>query len=379
MGSGSNLRIAAKLFALLIVLFLISLSTACANITLLESPGCVKCAAAKKVINDVLAQEPNLTLVSFYYYTDEGHRIIKEKKIKGDIPAIIIGDSVIGYKDYNGDQEKLHRLIMLALANQSASENVSPVSSIKNNNINQGVTGSHIENGSEVDLSNLTYSSIFAVFFFGLLAGFNPCLLGILIFLAASVISGSGRRSEMLILVLSFSLGIFVTYLLFGLGMQRILQVDAVAPAFRYILTIFLVVIGLANLEDARRLSHGGESIFRTDWALKYVYAGVSRRKISSYFLIGSLFSLVKAPCVGAVYLAILDVLSARSYLEGSIYLIFYNLGIVLPILILGGFIALGTSPEQVDKFRKDYRAGIRLITGLTLLILAPLIYWQII
>jgi cytochrome c-type biogenesis protein len=54
-------------------------------------------------------------------------------------------------------------------------------------------------------------------------------------------------------------------------------------------------------------------------------------------------------------------------------------LGIVLPILILGGFIALGTSPEQVDKFRKDYRAGIRLITGLTLLILAPLIYWQII
>ena len=379
MGLGSNIRIAAKLFALLIALFFISFSTASTNITLLESPGCTKCAEAKRVLNGVLAQEPNLTLISFYYYTDEGHRIIKEKKIKGDIPAIIIGDSVIGYKDYNGDQEKLHRLIVLALANQSAIENASLVGSYKNKNINQNGTGSYIENGSEVDLSNLSLSSIFTVFFFGLLAGFNPCLLGILIFLAASVISGSGRRSEMLILVISFSLGIFATYLLFGLGMQRILQVDAVAPTFRYILTIILVVIGLMNLEDARRLSQGGESIFRTDWALKYVQAGVSRRKISSYFLIGSLFSLVKAPCVGAVYLAILDVLSARSYLEGSIYLIFYNLGIVLPILILGGFIALGMSPEQVDKFRKDYRVGIRLITGLTLLILAPLLYWQII
>jgi cytochrome c biogenesis protein CcdA len=106
---------------------------------------------------------------------------------------------------------------------------------------------------------------------------------------------------------------------------------------------------------------------------------GVSRRRITSYFLIGALFSVVKAPYVGAVYRAILDLLSAKSYLEGSIFLIFYNLGVILPILILGGFIALGMSPEHVDNFRKNYRAGIWLITGLTLLFLAPLIYWQLI
>jgi len=36
-------------------------------------------------------------------------------------------------------------------------------------------------------------------------------------------------------------------------------------------------------------------------------------------------------------------------------------------------------SPEQVDSFRKNHRVGMRLATGLTLLALAPLIYWQII
>jgi len=36
-------------------------------------------------------------------------------------------------------------------------------------------------------------------------------------------------------------------------------------------------------------------------------------------------------------------------------------------------------SPEQVDSFRKDHRVAIRLFTGLTLIALAPLIYWQLI
>ena len=82
---------------------------------------------------------------------------------------------------------------------------------------------------------------------------------------------------------------------------------------------------------------------------------------------------------MGAIYLAILDLFSERSYFEGSTYLFFFNLGVILPIIILGGAIALGMSPEQVDAFRKDHRVGMRLATGLTLMALAPLIYWQLI
>jgi cytochrome c biogenesis protein CcdA len=225
----------------------------------------------------------------------------------------------------------------------------------------------------------MSWSTIFTVFAAGLLAGFNPCLLGILVFLAASVMSSSGRRRDLMMMIVSFSLGIFTMYFLFGLGMQHVLQARTAADGFRYALTFFLVVLGLMHVEDARRLNNGGHSMFRTDWVMKYVEAGVNGKKLSSYFLIGALFSLVKAPCVGAVYLAILDVISARSYAEGSVYLVFYNLGIVLPIILLGGLIALGTSPEQVDKFRKDYRAALRLVTGLALLALAPLIYYQLI
>jgi len=93
---------------------------------------------------------------------------------------------------------------------------------------------------------------------------------------------------------------------------------------------------------------------------------------------LGALFSLVRAPCVGGMYVAIIGVISGQGYASsGLFYLMVYNLGIALPVFILGSIIALGMSPEQVDNFRNKHRVGIRLITGIMLIGLAPLIYWQ--
>lgn len=64
---------------------------------------------------------------------------------------------------------------------------------------------------------------------------------------------------------------------------------------------------------------------------------------------------------------------------SGLAYLMIYNLSIALPVLLLGGIIALGMSPEQVDDFRNKQRVAIRLITRIMLLALAPIIYWQMI
>ncbi len=369
-------RMAYRLLALAIFLLaLVSISSALTEVILIQSPGCQKCAAAERVLIGIMAEEKDLKLEKYNYFSDDGHRIIEEHKVK-DVPSIIIGQEVIGYTEYETDNAKLEHLIRDALANRSENNSESPVIALPGS---QSMAQSSNGSSLELNLREVSFYTVSAVLVAGLVAGFNPCLLGILVFLAASVLSSSGRRREMVMMVVFFSLGIFTMYFLFGLGMQRLLQAEAVSNIFRYVLTAFLLVIGLAQVLDAIRLNSGKPSLFRTDWALKYFRAGVDRGRLSSYFLIGALFSLVKAPCVGAIYLAILDLLSARSYLEGATYLLFFNLGVILPIIVLGGFIALGMSPEQVDAFRKDHRAGMRLATGLALLALAPLIYWQLI
>ena len=60
-----------------------------------------------------------LNVTGYYYYSDEGHRVIKQYKAK-DVPAIIIGTRVINYRDYDGNNAKLEQLIREALANQSS-------------------------------------------------------------------------------------------------------------------------------------------------------------------------------------------------------------------------------------------------------------------
>jgi cytochrome c-type biogenesis protein len=229
-------------------------------------------------------------------------------------------------------------------------------------------------------LKDLTISSAAAVFLAGLLAGFNPCILAILAFLASSMLASTGRRRDILAMVAAFSLGMFVIYIIFGVGLFSILQGKSTAAMFRLVLATILLVLGIMQLEDARRLQSGGTSLFRTDWTKKYVHSVTASRKLSSYFLLGALFSLVRAPCVGGMYVAIIGIISSQGYASsGLIYLMIYNLGIALPVLILGGIIALGMSPEQVDQFRQKHRVAIRLITGFTLLALAPLIYWQLV
>ena len=228
-------------------------------------------------------------------------------------------------------------------------------------------------------LKDIKISTTATVFAAGLLAGFNPCLLAILAFLASTMLASTGRRKDILTLVAFFSLGIFVVYIIFGIGLFSVLQEES-ALMFRLILVIVLLVLGLMQLVDARRLHSGGKSLFRTDWTKKYVYGVISSQRLVSYFLLGALFSLIRAPCVGGMYIALIGVISSQRYASsGLFYLMIFNLGIVLPVMILGGVIALGTSPERVDRFREDHRVAIRLITGFTLFALAALIYWQMI
>jgi cytochrome c biogenesis protein CcdA/glutaredoxin len=349
--------------------------TGAAEVIIINSPGCTKCAAAERALEKI-GRDVSINVTGYYYYSEDGHRIIKQYRAK-DVPAIIIGMQVINYRDYEGDNALLESLIKGALANQT----LPPPAAFTlpgNESAKQNLSAASA-NGQSLNLEEISLYTVSAVLGAGLVAGFNPCLLGILVFLAASVLSTKGKKRELVMMVVFFSFGIFTMYFLFGLGMQQLLQTEAIASAFRYILTAFLMLAGLSQVWDALRLQQGRPSLFRTDWALKYFQAGVDKGRFSSYFFIGALFSLVKAPCVGAIYLAILDLLSARSYFEGATYLFFFNLGVILPIIILGGAIALGMSPKQVDSFRKDHRVGMRLATGLALLALAPLIYWQLI
>ncbi len=358
--AGNTFRNVLRMLVPALAIFLCVHTAACEDVLILTAPGCAKCAAAHRVLDEVLSSHNDVQIQEYTYTSEDGRRIIKEFRVK-DIPSIIIGSSVIGYRDYDGNESMLRELIISAL------EGGAPT------------TTSETPYPSEL-FESITPSTALTVLIAGLLAGFNPCLLAILAFLATTVLSSAGRRRDLLSMILFFSLGILSVYLIFGMGLFRMMQDSDTASMLRLVLSALLILLGMLQLEDARRLGSSGRSLFRTDWILRYFQAAADTRSLAAYFLLGMLFSMVKAPCVGAVYVAIISIIYTKGYASSAVlYLILYNLGVVLPVMLLGGAIALGMQPEMVERFRHEHRVAIRIITGVTLIALAPLIYWEMI
>jgi len=216
----------------------------------------------------------------------------------------------------------------------------------------------------------------------GILAGFNPCLLAVMAFLASVALVHQGRRKEMLKITCGFSAGIFSMYMFAGVC---ILSVVSFLPEIQGIFTVIAILIisilGFWHIYDAYRLKKHSKSTFKTPETLKNFMSRMGEKNLLLLsFLSGSMFSLVKAPCVGAIYLSLLSILATKTdIMRGTVYMGIYNLGLLLPVIGLGLLLAFGLSPKKVTEFREKWRVEIRLTTGFILIFLAVLMQLGII
>jgi len=224
--------------------------------------------------------------------------------------------------------------------------------------------------------------SPFLLFAAGFLAGFNPCLLAVMAFLASIVLVQHGRRKEMLKITWGFSAGIFVMYMLAGVGIFSVVSLlPEVRKNFTEIAILVTFLLGFWHVYDAYWLNRHAKSTFRTPEALKKFMGKMSEKNfLVLSFLSGGMFSLVKAPCVGAIYLSLLSILATKTdIVRGTIYMGIYNIGLLLPVICLGVLLSFGLSPNKVTEFREKWRVEIRLTTGFILVFLAVLMQFGII
>lgn len=317
-------------------------------------PACQKCAKVFPTIDKIVKYHGDeVTFSKYNVKTDEGLELARKYKIPG-IPSIVINEKkLIAYDDYDGDVSELETLLNDAIANPDE------------------------EKSDVLDTIVLSIPSVFVV---GFLAGFNPCLLAILAFIASVTLATTGKRRNVMLMVVTFSLGIFVTYLIVGIGLLQIIDKSAALQStITNIIIILITLLGLWHIYDAYHLKKNTESSFYTPKSFIHLTESITKNmSLPAAFFMGALFSLIKAPCVGAVYFVILDMVRSGDS-AGILYLASYNLGVVLPVIIIGAGIAFGLNPEKVEAFRKEKRSAMRLVTGITLIAIAVLMYFKII
>ena len=204
----------------------------------------------------------------------------------------------------------------------------------------------------------------------------NPCAFSILLLTIAFLFSIGKLRSGILKIGGMYVFGIFVVYLLIGLGILQVLHLFGTPHMMAKIGAILLVVLGGINLING---------IF-PKFPIKLKIPAIAHRKIGTLmeyvslpaaFALGVLVGLCEFPCTGGPYLAALGLLHDKTTaVEGFGYLFLYNLIFITPLAVILFISSHRSLIEKVEYWKREHNHAMRLWGGIITVLLGVTIFF---
>jgi len=198
----------------------------------------------------------------------------------------------------------------------------------------------------------------------------NPCAIAVLVILLTTLLL-QNKKKRALIGGLCFTLSIFISYFMFGIGIIYTIEVSGLSLLIYRFVGILAVLIGIANLKDAIWYGKGGFVMeIPMSWRpyMKKLIGGVTSP--IGAFLIGFLVMLFELPCTGGPYFFVIGLLAKD--VNWSIIipiLIFYNLIFILPLVVLTFLIYAGhCTVEKASEWKDKNIKTLHLIAGIVMI-----------
>ncbi len=202
----------------------------------------------------------------------------------------------------------------------------------------------------------------------------NPCAISVLLLTLGFLVSLNSSRKKILGIGGLYIFGIFITYVLIGLGVLSVLSFFGIPKVISKLGAILLIITGLINLAE----------VYIPNFPIKLAIPKFIKPQIAtlmykstyiSAFLMGVVVGLFEFPCTGGPYLMILTLLHDTSTVStGALYLIYYNLVFVSPLVII---LLLGAAPavtDRIQQWRKGNSKTAAIYTALATLVLGGII-----
>jgi cytochrome c biogenesis protein CcdA len=226
----------------------------------------------------------------------------------------------------------------------------------------------------------------------GLIDGLNPCAFATLIFFI-SYLAFTGRRGRDILFVgIAFAFGVFLTYLLVGVGLLKLVQSLSFFTSLGrwvYLLTALLcVVLAVLTFRDYLKVrqAEATEMTLKLPMGLrrrinKVIREGTQVRAfVAMAFVTGFVVSLLELACTGQVYLpTIMFVLSVPELAsQAFLSLVLYCLMFILPLIVVFVLSYFGTTSQQLGEFLNRHTSTIKFATGLVFVGLALWMTWTV-
>ncbi len=207
-----------------------------------------------------------------------------------------------------------------------------------------------------------------------LIDSINPCAFSVLLLTIAFLLSIGRLQTSIWKIGGAYIAGLFVVYILIGLGILQALHILNTPHFMAKAGAVLLIALGAINL-----INH-----FFPRFPLKLKIPTVAHNKIArliekasmpTAFGLGVLVGLCEFPCTGGPYLMILGLLhDSVSYVRGFVYLIYYNILFVLPLVLIMLLAGNQAVLKKVEVWKKEYTGKMKLWSGILMILLAVFI-----
>lgn len=202
--------------------------------------------------------------------------------------------------------------------------------------------------------------NFFIAFLSGLLIGITPCILLMLSVFGTTIVL-SEEKKNFLPITIGLISGMILAYIIISIiVVNAFLILEEVYSFFKYIFAAILIFIGVWQIIECRKEK---SIIFGTPKKVKTLLKDFIEKNSGFYaFLVGILFVLIKIPCFGTVYLALLENIYKNPLLY--VFIIVYLIGMVIPVILLLILLRLGIESIKIDEYRLKYRTHLRILNG---------------
>jgi len=208
-----------------------------------------------------------------------------------------------------------------------------------------------------------------------LIDSINPCAFSVLLVTIAFLLSIGKIRSSVLAIGGAYILGIFLVYLVIGLGLLQTLHIFDTPHFMAKVGASLLIVLGLINITKE----------FVPAFPLKLGIPRAAHQKIAvlmekasvpTAVALGVLVGLCEFPCTGGPYLMVLGLLHDHAtYYTGAAYLVMYNLIFILPLVLILLIASDQTLLGKVQAWQQGERKVMRWGGGLAMVTLGMVIF----
>jgi hypothetical protein len=334
--------------------------------------GCLDCEGKKAQLEEWVSKFPDLRVGTFDLAKDENKtidealfQIYHVPESKRATVKLYIGGDYLSENDFRYDN--FQKLV------SKYQEKGAPPPWEK-------VTQEALKNGEQRIIERFKKFSLSAVLIAGFIDGLNPCAFATIIFLV-SYLTFIGRKSrEILLYGIIFTFGVFIAYLLAGMGLMAGLRqlsgFPLITRGIYLVIAIFAFALGIISLYDYVLFRRGQMAKWKLQLPMamkkrvhKVIREGTQSKKAGflATFALGFVIAGTEVICTGQVYLPTIGYIMTipKLMVHAFFNLLLYNIMFIIPLV--GVFVAVffGVTSEKMALVTKEHTGTVKLLTAI--------------